>query len=379
MNKKLVIITTVSDSLPFFKGQIDVLKQNFTIELISSDGPHLHELCKTHEVTGHALLMKREISLIDDLISLFKLVALLRKVKPFIVHGNTPKAGLLSMIAASLLNIPKRIYYVHGLRYEGEMGIKRKILMVMEKISCFLATDVIAVSRGVRQILKDDKITIKDVHLIWNGSVNGIDVNFFNPDNYTSNFIRDKYGIRHEDFVYGFVGRIVGDKGVNELINAFDSINKKNKFCKLLIVGQFEHKLDPLNKLTLDLVENNKNIILVGFQRDIRPFMATMDILVFPSYREGFGIVLMEAGSMRLPAISSDIIGCNEIIVNMKNGFLIKSKNQKELEDKMIFSFNNKKQINEMGYFSRKFFLENYDQKKLWKKSLEFYKEISVN
>lgn len=379
MKKKFIIVTTVSDSLPFFKGQINVLKEYFDVELISSPGEYMEEMCSKHFVKGHDLIMKREISVFNDILSLMKLIILFFKIKPFIVHGNTPKASLLSMIAAWITRVPKRIYYVHGLRYYGEVGKKRKLLMFFEKVSCYFATHIVAVSEGVKEGLKKDNLSKKEILLIWNGSVNGIDLEYFDPEKTYASTVRNLYGIDENDFVFGFIGRFVGDKGVNELVGAFKELNKFHENIKLLLVGRFENELDPLSKLTMDEIENNKNIINAGLQKDVRSFLSSMHVFSFPSYREGLCLVLMEAGAMNIPSISSDIIGCREIIINNKNGLLIKSKDQQDLLNKMRYCIENPEQINEMAKKSRNIVKEKFEQKELWKKSLEMYVHIAEN
>lgn len=379
MKKKFIIVTTVSDSLPFFKGQINVLKEYFDVELISSPGEYMEEMCSKHFVKGHDLIMKREISVFNDILSLMKLIILFFKIKPFIVHGNTPKASLLSMIAAWITRVPKRIYYVHGLRYYGEVGKKRKLLMFFEKVSCYFATHIVAVSEGVKEGLNKDNLSKKEVLLIWNGSVNGIDLEYFDPEKTDVSTIRNLYGIDQNDFVFGFIGRFVGDKGVNELVGAFKELNKFHKNTKLLLVGRFENELDPLKEETISEISNNQNIIYAGFQKDVRPFLATMNIFSLPSYREGFGIVLMEASAMNVPSISSNIIGCNEIVFNGVNGFLIESKNQQILLDKMDYCIQNREKINEMAKKARIIVKDKFEQKELWKKSLAIYVHIAEN
>lgn len=374
--KSFFIITTVSDSLPFFKGQIFVLKEFFNIELVSSPGIFLEKMCDSHDVKGNALPMRREISIMNDLISLFRLIFLFLKKRPEVVHGNTPKASLLSMIAAWITFVPVRIYYVHGLRYNGEFGNKKRMLMAMEKISCFFATDVIAVSQGIKEALVTDKICKKEINLIWNGSINGIDLDYFNAKIPNLDSIRSNYGIKEEDFVYGFVGRLVGDKGINELVAAFKEINLKNNKVKLLLVGSYENSLDPLEEQTLEQINKNPNIITTGFQSDVRPFFMAMNVFTFPSYREGFGLVLMEAGAMNVPSISSNIVGCNEVIGDGINGILIESRNAKDLEEKMQLCLNEPHKIKEMELLSRDFIKNKFEQKELWQKSLELYKKI---
>jgi len=379
VKKKFIIVTTVSDSLPFFKGQINVLKERFDVELVSAPGKYLDAMCNMHTVKGHEVSMKREISIINDFWSLLKLIVLFFKLKPFIVHGNTPKASLLSMVAAWVTRVPKRIYYVHGLRYYGEIGKKKQLLMFLEKVSCYFATHVIAVSQGVKDGLKEDNLCKKDILLIGNGSVNGIDLSYFDPAKTDSKAVRNAHSIGENDFVFGFVGRLVGDKGVNELVGAFKQLNQIHKNIKLILIGRFENELDPLQEETIDEIGNNKNIINAGFQKDVRPFLAAMNIFSFPSYREGFGIVLMEASAMNIPSISSNILGCNEVIFKDVNGFLIESKNQQVLLDKMGYCIQNPEKINEMAKLSREIVKDKFEQKELWQKSLKVYVGIADN
>lgn len=376
VKKKFIIATTVSDSIPFFKGQIDVLKKDFDVRLLSSPGRHLDEMAELHQVPKYTVGMKREISFASDLLSLMNLVFLFLKVKPFIVHGNTPKAGLLSMFAAWLTRVPKRIYYVHGLRYHGEGGRKRGLLMMMEKLTCKFATHVIAVSEGVREVMKQDKIYRKQIYLIGNGSINGINTEYFNPKA-VQHTVRESYGIRKDDFVFGFVGRLVRDKGINELVRAFEVISKEYQNSKLLLIGNLESNLDPVDPATLEAIESNPQIIYAGMQKDVRPFFGAMDIFVFPSYREGFGIVLIEAGAMKVPAIASDITGCNEIIQNKINGFLIPSRNETALLAKMKYCLNHKEEVRQMAAHSRKNVTDRFEQVKVWEQSYQLYKQIA--
>lgn len=375
--KKFLIITTISDSLPFFKGQLDVLKECFDVELASSAGVYLDKMCAMHSVKGHIVPMHRRISVIDDFVSLIKLIGLFLKVKPFVVHGNTPKASLLSMIAGWITRVPKRIYYVHGLRYYGETGTKRKILMEMERMSCLLATHVIAVSKGVKDGLLADGLCKKRIDLIWNGSINGIDLNYFDPaEERGENALAEPFNIDERDFVFGFVGRLVADKGINELVEAFTKINSANRNVKLLLIGNFENGLDPLKEETILEIKNHRNIINAGYQKDVRGFFDLMDVFVLPSYREGLGLVLMEAGAMNLPIISSDIVGCREVIENDVNGYLIKSKDVEELRERMQFCIDNPDELARISLSARSTVKRKFEQQELWLKSLAMYNEI---
>jgi len=375
--KKLFIVTTIPLSLIFFKGQLLLLRDEFDLTLISSPEEELFKTANYNKVKSYGIAMKREISLFYDFLSLFKLVVCFYRNKPDIVHGNTPKGSFLSMIASWLCRVPTRIYYVHGLRYQGTTGLKKRILIYMERISCKLATDIFAVSKGVEGVMYEDGITKRKINVIWNGSINGINSEFFNPEIIECNSLQEQYGIKNEDFVFGFIGRIVADKGINELVWSFKNLKELYPNTKLLLVGNYEHNLDPLLLETRIEIEQNKNIIVAGFQKDIRPFYKLMNLFVFPSYREGFGISLMEAAAMNIPAISSDIIGCNEIIEHNVNGFLIPSKNKKALMEKMKFCLENKNEIEVMSTLTRAIILSKFEQKQLWIETIEIYKQIS--
>jgi glycosyltransferase involved in cell wall biosynthesis len=375
MKNKFIIVTTIPISLGFFKGQIKVLKTSFEISLISSPGILLDDICEKEKVFGYPVAIKREISIFKDFISLFKLIKLFYSIKPKVVHGSTPKAGLLSMIAAWVNNVPTRIYYVHGLRYQGAKGFKRRILILMEKLSCFFSSHVYAVGFGVKDLLGKDGITKKNIEVIGNGSVNGINVNLFSSVNSDILDIKEAYGLVSSNFVFGFVGRLVKDKGIQELVLTFLKINKLNPETRLLLVGDYENE-DPIGLEIKKEIVNNSNIINVGYQKDVRSFLKLMDVFVFPSYREGFGVSVMEAGAMEIPVISSNIIGCNEIIQNGVNGILIKPKSKEDLYRAMGIMLKDLNVLNGMGEKSRKLIIEKFEQKKLWENTLKSYTNI---
>ena len=375
--KKFFIITTIPLSLIFFSGQVQVLKKEFDVEVVSSSGEQLDTFSKNEQVKKHVVEMKRDISFFNDLKSLFQLIFLFLSKQPDVIHGSTPKAGLLSMLSGWVTRIPTRIYYIHGLRYQGAVGIKKKILILMEKFSCFFATDIFSVSIGVKEVLKNEQITMKKINIIGNGSVNGIDADYFSVQNQDINNISAQYHIEKDDFIFGFVGRIVRDKGINELVQSFLEINKIFKHVKLLLVGNYEESLSPIDKTVKIEIEHNQNIISVGFQHDIRPFLKVMNIFVFPSYREGFGVSLMEAAAMNIPIIATDIIGCNEIIKDEYNGIMVPPKSTKDLSEAMLFLFLNKNKLEKMSKVTRKFIIDKYEQKLLWEQTLKAYCKIS--
>lgn len=374
MKKKFVIITTVPMSLFFFKGQVRILQSHFDVEVVSSGGEQLDRFCKSENVRGYAISMARSISILKDFRSLIQLINLFKQIKPDLIHGNTPKGANLSLLAGKLVGVKKRVYCIHGLRYQGASGLKKILLKNIERLSCALATDIITVSFGVKEQLKVDHITKKAIKVIWNGSVNGIDSNIFDPELALAKPI-PYFKFTSNDLVLGFVGRLVRDKGVNELINAFGKLSSKYTHIKLLLVGDFEHSNAVTNE-TRETIKNHSSIFFAGWQPDIRPYLKMMNLFVFPSYREGFGLSLMEAATYNVPAISSDIIGCNEIIENNYNGVLIPSKDEEALLNALDDLISNPTKIDKMASVARAFVLAKYEQEKLWKYALETYKNI---
>ena len=323
-NKKLFyIVTTIPSSLYFFKGQLSYLSNDFDMVAISSDECALEKFGDEEGVRTYCIPMKRPISLLNDFKSLIKFLIFFRRTKPDIVHGNTPKGSFLSMTAAKLTGVSTRIYMCHGLRYQGCSGLMQSLLKMIERISCYCSTTVLCVSNGVKTSLIADGICkASKLKVIGNGSANGIDLEKFNRKNVIvecplTNIDAGK------DFTFCFVGRIVKDKGVNELIMAFKKLAGLYHNINLVMVGAFEDSDNPIKIITRTEIETHPNIHYYGKQKDVRPFMCMSDVFVLPSYREGFGVVLMEAGALDIPCITTDISGCNEIIQDGVNGRVI--------------------------------------------------------
>ena len=376
MKKKFFIITTVPDSFIFFKGQIQILKQNFDVEMVSSPGKNFKIFCKEEHVIGHKIKMNRGISLIKDIKSLINMSVLFYKKKPAYIHGNTPKAGLISMIAGWILRVPHRIYFIHGLRYEGELGLKKRILIFMEKASCYFASDIFAVSFGIKQKVIKNRITSKKISIIHYGSINGIDCKYFSTMNPDISRIDRNLDFKGNEFVFGYVGRVVADKGINELVSSFIKINKVHNNTKLVLVGPYEESFDPLNNDTKYEINHHPDIIKVDFQNDVRPFYKLFDAFIFPSFREGFGISIIEALAMKLPVVASDISGCNEIISNNVNGILVKKKSINELFLAMNDLVANPIKYQKYANSGRDSVIQKYSQDQVWEKALKAYKKL---
>lgn len=379
---KLIRITTVPQSLRgLLRGQLKFMSENgFDVVGVSSPGDALQEVQNNEEVRVEAISMTRTISIMKDLKSLYRLYIFLRREKPEIVHTHTPKAGTLGMLAAKLAGVPHRLHTVAGLPLLEIQGKKRKLLDTVEKITYSCATLVFPNSLGLQEIIVENKYTKpQKLKVLASGSSNGINTTHFDPSRYPEagrRELRENLGIDSQDFVFIFVGRLVTDKGINELVSAFSSLQGVRKNIKLLLVGPFEDKLDPLFPETLKQIGDNSNILLAGYQPDVRPYFAIADCLVFPSYREGFPNVVMQAGAMGLPSIVTNINGCNEIIINQENGLIITIKDTKAIEKSMRFMLSEITLFNQMKTNSRKMIVDRYEQRLVWNAILMEYKKI---
>jgi glycosyltransferase involved in cell wall biosynthesis len=379
MKSKLVRITTVPISLDkLIEGQMKFMtSHSFEVVGISSPGDLLEKVGNKEGVKVKGINMSRKITPIQDLIAVLKLYKFLKKEKPFIVHTHTPKAGIVGMLASYFAKVPYRLHTVAGLPLLEATGLKRKVLNAVEKITYNCATNVYPNSYGLKNIILDNRFANKEkLKVIGNGSSNGIDTSYFDPKLFSINDKEDlktNLGIKNTDFVFIFVGRIVSDKGINELVVSFEKLSIKNKNIKLLLVGPFEEKLDPLKEKTKLIMKHNKQIISVGYQKDVRPYFAIANALTFPSYREGFPNVVMQAGAMELPSIVSDINGCNEIIDNNVNGKLIKLKSVSAIYDAMLEMYTDKQLYNLIKGKTRDLIKQRYERKLFWDLLLSEY------
>lgn len=343
--KKIFHLVTVSKSIPLMKGQIEFLREKgFNACIIASDGK---EIRKYDENAYRIVNMQREISILNDIKSLINLIILFIKERPLIVNAGTPKAGLLGTIAAFITMRPNRIYTVRGLRLETVTGLKYKLLYMMEKIAMMCSTDIIAISDSLKEkivelgLAKENKIKI-----LGYGSSNGINLKDFNiSDNLIDVDIKEKL---NNSFVIGYIGRIVKDKGISELIKAFQKLQKLNYNVKLLIVGDFE-KADSISKEEIDIIKNDNNIVWVNRVENPVAYFNNMDIFVFPTYREGFGNVSIEAQLLKIPVITTNVTGARDTVINEKTGFIVEKNEVESIVEKIELLINDENYRENLG------------------------------
>lgn len=393
MKKKLIRVTTSDISLDsLIKGQLRFMNQYYEVVGLSNNTGRLKEVGEREGVRVIEVPMHREISLWADLKSLWNLCKIFKRERPFIVHANTPKGSLLAMMAGKLTRVPHRIYTVTGLRYQGAQGMLRIILMTMERITCFCATKVIPEGNGVKMALEHDHITKKPLKVVLNGNINGIDTEYFSAESVVRvdetqptpidvankrAAIRESLGLSADDFAFVFVGRIVGDKGMNELAACMRQLQGSHPKCKLILVGRFETEFDPLDNGIEDFFKSASNVVYVGYQKDVRPYLLAADALVFPSYREGFPNVVMQAGAMGLPSIVTDINGCNEIVTDGINGKIIPPRDREALLRMMESFLEDLTATNSMARNARAIIQSRYEQRQVWEALREEYGKLN--
>ena len=373
---KLLRVTTVPISLQAFCSGLvrDLRLDGYEVVAVSSPGQELIDFAQQEGVRAIAVPMERHISPMKDLKSLWQMWRLFRREKPDIVHSMTPKAGLISMMAAWFARVPVRIHTFTGLVFPTSAGLKRRLLMATDWLTCACATHVIPEGEGVKADLLNYGITKKPLRVLGYGNVRGIDLDYYAPE---ESSLRPT--IEQGKFTFVFVGRLVGDKGINELVRAFSRLNKDYPDTRLVLIGPQEAELDPVKPETMAEIEHNPAIEAKGAQKDVRPFYAEADALVFPSYREGFPNVVIDAGAMGLPSIVTDINGSREIIIEGKNGTIIPSRDTASLYEAMKRFVENPDEVKRMAANARPLIASRYEQSYVRQCLKDFYKEVLAN
>ena len=380
-NRKILRVATVPESLDCFCKDLLrelVEQEGYEVVAVSSPGPELEVVARREGVRTVAVAMERRMSPLKDLKSLWRLIRVFRREKPAMVHSMTPKAGLLSMMAAWFCRVPVRVHTFTGLVFPTATGLTRRILMTTDWLTCFCATHVIPEGQGVRSDLLSNHITRKPLRVLGHGNVRGIDMAHY--DAKLPDVQRRAAEIRRpEVFTYVFVGRLVGDKGINELVRAFVEVNRRCPDTRLILVGPPESNIDPLMPETLAEINRNPAIEAVGSQADVRPWLAAADAFVFPSYREGFPNVVIEAGAMGLPSIVTDINGSREIIINDENGVIVPSRSVEALTEAMLQFKRNPATVARLGLQARSLIANRFEQGYVRRCLKDFYIEILPN
>lgn len=375
MNKKNILhVITVSFSIPiFFRNQFKYFENRQNTYLACKDSIQFRDLSLLYPFVPIKLNIERKISPLKDLFCLFELYHQIKKNNIEIVVGHTPKAALLAMIASYFAKIKKRIYFKHGLVFETQTGLNKYLMIIIEKITEYFSTEIICVSDSLIKTSITYKLGNPKKYILLNkGTCNGIDSDsIFNPDLYHSDFkneLRKKLNIPINGIVVGFVGRLANDKGINELLKAWELIDRKYNNIHLLLVGPSDER-DPF---IFNFSCLSKNIIRVDYISDPTPFYAILNLFILPSFREGFPTVNLEASSMKLPVITTKNTGCIDSIIDSVTG-IYTDINPQSISNSIEYYITNPELLKVHGENGRKFVINNFNQIVVWESLSKIY------
>lgn len=366
---KLIRVTTVPMALKvLLRGQMKYMASHgFDVVMVSADGIELEDVKEYEGVRHECIHMTRQITPLADLRSLWKLYRLFKKEKPDIVHSHTPKAGLLAMMAGRMAGVPVRIHTIAGLRFMTSTGLTRRILVAMEKITGHMATHVWPNSNSLQKYVVEQKlVTPRKLDMVGKGSSNGIDLDRFSRNALKPERIAEVKKIMQYDAAAKYivaVGRIVKDKGIAELAQAFIRIYEQDKTVRLVLVGSFEEHLDPLDAATMQLIKTHAGVVLAGWHDDVEYFMAQADLFIHPSYREGFPNVVLQAGAMECGVLVSRIPGSVDIVDDPENGLIFAVQDAEDLYQKLNQALSQPESMKERGQRLRKKIEANFDRR----------------
>ena len=376
--KKIIRACTVSQSLGFVKDMLPDLMQKYEVVLLSSPGEELDEAKAQYGIKTIAVPMERHISVLKDFVSLCRLIIIFLRERPDMVHSMTPKAGMLCMLAGWLTWVPVRVHTFTGLVFPTSTGLKRRILMFTDWLTCACATHVIPEGEGVKADLLNNGITKKPIQVLGYSNVMGVDLSYYCKENVNLNLNEERKLKTDGVFTFLFVGRIVRDKGINELVKAFQHLHSHNLNTRLWLVGAYEDSLDPISNETRQIIADNDGIEAVGVKRgdDLLVCYAAADCFVFPSYREGFPNTVLEAGAMELPSIVTDINGSREIIIEGKNGVIVPPRDEQALFEAMKEMLENTEKRKEMAANARRLIAQRFEASFVRACLYDFYRRI---
>lgn len=376
--KNIILCTTVPETLNLIlRQQPHFLNQHFDVSLVSSPAEGLSEIAVRQGVEVHPVPMKRGINPLYDLYSLFCMALTLRRIRPDLIHSYTPKAGLIAMLTGWLCRVPVRVHTFTGLIFPTSHGFKQKLLIWIDRLICACATHIVPEGLGVKNDLKRFRITGKPLHVVGHGNIAGVDTTHFSAIamgiDAAASDLKARLSIDPEEFVFCFVGRLNKDKGLAELMQAFAALPQA---AHLLLVGG----VDQTARVSADLltvIDSHPRVHALGFLNDVRPALRAGDVLVLPSYREGFPNVVLQAGSMALPVIATDINGCNEVIESGFNGWLVRPRDALALQTAMLEAMETSASARkEMGKRARNRIQERFEQQQHWERMVEFYQGL---
>ncbi|WP_263357812.1 glycosyltransferase family 4 protein [Acidicapsa ligni] len=372
---RMVVGVTSAQTCLVLTGRLGALRRaGLEVTLVSSPGELLDRTAESEGVAAHSIQTQRGIAPISDLLSFFRVLIFLARVKPLITDFSTPKMGLLGNVAAWMLRVPHRVYTLRGLKLESSRGWKRSVLLRSERLAAWCAHVVLCNSESLLSEAQLLGVAPKrKLHVLGNGSSNGVDTDRFSPG---VSSIRGELGIAKRDVVLGFVGRLTRDKGVPELLIAFDAVLGREPDCWLLLVGWFDAAEDALEERWRERIAGHPRILHVGFVADTASYYRAMDMLILPTHREGFPNVVLEAAASGLPVISTECTGARDAVLPQVTGLLVPPRDVRAIGDAILALVQDSEMRLRMGAAGRNWVMRGFSRDRVLELAVRFYQEL---
>lgn len=351
-----------------------LMDAGFRVSIVSGPGEMSAGAKRIRGVAAYVVPMARGIEIVGDFVAFWRMLRLLKRLKPDIVEFSTPKAGLLGNVAAWIHRVPHRVYFLRGLRLETCSGLMRTVLLWTERMAATCSHVVVPNSRSLGQLAHELGIANeRKTTLLGEGSSNGVDAARFSPGVST---VREEFGIPPTARVIGFVGRLVSDKGVPELLEGFVKILKKQPDCYLLLVGWFDAASDALGRGLRERIEGHPRIVCTGYVSDAAPYYRAMDVMVLPSWREGFPNVVLEAAASGVPVVATTCTGSCDAVVPDVTGLLVPPGYSDAIAEAVLRLLGDEQLRARMGRAARKWAVEHFEQERVLRMTVQFYQEL---
>ena len=379
----LKIIYTASSSASvasFLKPHLTTLKNSgIEVLLVCSPDDRANSVVTETKIRYIPISIKTDIAPLSDIYSLIRLTFAFLSARPDAVHAHMSKASFLSMISAWVCRVPHRIYHNHGMALFSSTGLKKAILKLLEKITCMLATEIIFCGESTRQeAIRQNICTMDDTTILGNGTISGVSLSRFNPTmtNTQKVILREELGISEGQFTAGFVGRIVKHKGIDMLINSWELLPEATRQKSTLVLAG-AHGNDQLSERLMKFCEANNNIQYLGRRPNIEEIYQIFDVLVLPSWHEGFPYSVLEAQCMGVPAIVTEVTGNIDAIENGKTGLHVPKNDAEALANAISTLVNNDNIRHEMSKAARNRIQQHFSQDVAMKHLSEFYNKLA--